>query len=78
MPRTSKSWLQIQSVLEAHAGEKELSEELELAQVEEMMVMSYLACPKEATLRHREKYFSRIHFRPLRELLQAAEAVKFI
>ncbi|KAI4086738.1 MAG: hypothetical protein LQ344_007307 [Seirophora lacunosa] len=78
MPRTSKSWPQIQSVLEAHAGEKELSEELELAQVEEMMVMSYLACPKEATLRHREKYFRRIHFRPLRELLQAAGAVDFI
>ncbi|KAL8957777.1 MAG: hypothetical protein Q9193_005037 [Seirophora villosa] len=78
MPRTSKSWPQIQSVLEAHAGEKELSEELELAQVEEMMVMSFLACPKEATLRHREKYFSRIHFRPLRELLQAAETVDLI
>ncbi|KAL9006068.1 MAG: hypothetical protein Q9188_001195 [Gyalolechia gomerana] len=78
LPRTEKSWQQIQRVLEAHADDEELSEESELAQVEEMMVMSYLACPKEKTLRQREKYFAHVQFRDLDQLLDSAEEVSFV
>lgn len=78
MPRTQKSWEQIQRALEAHADDEGLSDELERAQVEEMMVLGYMACPKEQTLRQREKYFPHIHFRGLDELLQLAAEVDFI
>ncbi|KAI4270111.1 MAG: hypothetical protein LQ337_006896 [Flavoplaca oasis] len=78
MPRTNKPWKQIQETLEAHKGEEELSPEAEIAQVEEMMVMSYLACPKEKTLRQREKYFRNVWFRGLRQLLQEAKEVDFV
>lgn len=78
MPTTKKSWQHIQRTLEAHAEDDEISDELELAQVEEMMVMSYLACPKEQTLRQRKKYFARVHFRGLDELLHLANEVDFV
>ena len=78
MPRTNKSWQQIQDTLEAHERDEELSGEAEIAQVEEMMVMSYLACPKEKTLRQREKYFKNVGFRGLRQLLQDAKEVDFV
>ncbi|KAL8878504.1 MAG: hypothetical protein Q9192_008438 [Flavoplaca navasiana] len=78
MPRTNKSWEKIQKTIEAHEGEEELSPEAEIAQVEEMMVMSYLACPKEKTLRQREKYFRNVAFLGLRQLLQEAKEVDFV
>ncbi|KAL8649437.1 MAG: hypothetical protein Q9226_005582, partial [Calogaya cf. arnoldii] len=78
LPRTNKSWQQIQKTLEAHTGDEELSGEAEIAQVEEMMVMSYLACPKEKTLRQREKYFANVQFRDLRQLLGSAKDVDFV
>ncbi|KAL8864615.1 MAG: hypothetical protein Q9198_009751 [Flavoplaca austrocitrina] len=78
MPRTNKPWGKIQETIEAHKGEKELSPEAEIAQVEEMMVMSYLACPKEKTLRQRDKYFRNVAFRGLRQLLQEAKELEFV
>lgn len=78
MPRTEKSWQDVQRVLEAHADDKVLSEELELAQVEEMMLMSCLACPEEKTLRQRKEYFAHVQFRSLEKLLQSAKNVDFV
>ncbi|KAL8786520.1 MAG: hypothetical protein Q9213_002747 [Squamulea squamosa] len=72
----AKEW--IQETLEAHAGDEELSGEAELAQVEEMMVMSYLACPREKTLKQREKYFANVRFRDLSQLLHSAIEVDFV
>ena len=65
-------------MLEAHAGEEELAEEAELAQVDEMMVMSYMAVPKEKTLRQRTKFFAEVGFLGLQHLLQDAQGVDFI
>ena len=53
-------------------------EALELAQVEEMMVMSHLACPKEKTMKHRHKYFAGMEFSGLEELLKHADNVEFV
>ncbi|CAL8580580.1 hypothetical protein XPA_006302 [Xanthoria parietina] len=78
LPRTEKPWSEIQKVLEAHAGDEELAEEAELAQVDEMMVMSYMAVPKEKTLRQREKFFAGVGFRGLQRLLQDAQGADFV
>ncbi|KAL8749303.1 MAG: hypothetical protein Q9184_006862 [Pyrenodesmia sp. 2 TL-2023] len=79
MPRTEKSWQQIQRALDkAPAADGKLTEESELAQVEEMMVMGCMACPKEKTLRQREKYFAQVRFRGLEELLRLAGKVDFV
>ena len=78
MPRTHKSWAEIQEVLEKHANDDPISDKVELAQVEEMMVKSYLACPKEKTMRQRDKYFAGIKFRGLDELLKDASRVEFL
>lgn len=53
-------------------------EALELAQVEEMMIMSCLACPKEKTIRHRHKYFAELKFAGLEELLKHADGIGFV
>lgn len=74
MPRTYKSREEIRCALAEHAGDDPISEELEMAQVEEMMVEGYMICPKEKTLTQREKYFKDISFMCLKELLQHAEA----
>ena len=74
MSVSHKSWEEIQHSL---ANPQDF-EALELAQVEEMMLMGYLACPKEKTLRQREKYFSNVRFMGLEELLRFAEGVDFV
>ena len=74
MSVTHKSWEEIQHSL---ANPRDF-EALELAQVEEMMVMGCLACPKEKTLRQREKYFSNVRFIGLEELLSFSEGVDFV
>lgn len=65
-------------MLEAHAGDEELAEEAELAQVEELMVMGYMSVPKEKTLRQRGKFFAGVGFRDLQHLLHDAQGVDFI
>lgn len=42
------------------------------AQLEEMTVMGCLACPKEKTLKQRERYFKALRFRGLEDLLRCA------
>ena len=49
-----------------------MTDEWETAQLEELMVLSCLACPKEKTLAQRQKYFPNTRFRDLRETLQAS------
>lgn len=46
--------------------------------MDEWIVTGATACPKDKTLRQREKYFSGIKFSTLEELLQRAEKVEFI
>ncbi|KAL9031262.1 MAG: hypothetical protein Q9196_000700 [Gyalolechia fulgens] len=74
MPRTYKSSEEIRHALAEHAGDDPISEELETAQVEEMMVEGYMTCPKEKTLMQRDQYFKDISFMCLKQLLQYAEA----
>ena len=43
-----------------------------------MMVMSYMAVPKEKTLRQRDKFFAGVGFRGLQRLLQDAQGADFV
>lgn len=74
MPRAYKSREEIRQALTRYADDDPISEELEMAQVEEMMVEGYMVCPKEKTMMQRERYFKNISFMCLEELLQYAEA----
>ena len=78
MPRTQKPWHDVQRVLDTYKGGDEVTAEHEAAQVEEMSVLGCLACPKEKTLRQREKYFSSVRFRNLEQLLQCASEMDFV
>ena len=78
MPRTQKPWHDVQRVLDTYKAGDEITGEQEAAQVEEMTVLSCLACPKETTLRQREKYFSSVQFRGLEQLLQGASEMDFV
>ena len=78
MPRTRKPWEDTQRVLDAYTDQDDVTDELDIAQIEEMMVLSSLACPEEKTLRQREKYFCNVRFRRLEELLRYANAVDFV
>ena len=72
MPRTYKSWDDIQESITRHAADGDFPA-LETAQVEEMMVMGCLSCPKEKTLRQRAKYFGNVKFLDLEQMLMLAE-----
>ncbi|KAL2043789.1 hypothetical protein N7G274_003308 [Stereocaulon virgatum] len=74
MAVTYRSWESIQQTL----AESEDPEALEVAQIEEMMVMGCLACPREKTLRQREKFFPEVGFLGLEELLAYADGVDFV
>ena len=79
MPTTHKSIEEIQYSLTSHMNDRNSDfEAMELAQVEEMMVMSCLGCPKETTMRHRQKYFAEMKFSRLGELLEHADGVNFV
>lgn len=77
MPRVFKSEKDIEISLVKHVGTQDFEAE-ELAQVEEMMVMGYLCCPKEKTLLQRKIYFSEMKFSNLEQLLRYAETVDFV
>lgn len=47
-------------------------EESMLAQMEEVMVLGCLACPKEKTLRQQKRYFEGLNFMGLEEMLSCA------
>lgn len=76
MPRTFRLLMDIEKTLTDH--EKNDFEALELAQVEEMMVMGCLCCPREKTLLQRRTYFSDIDHRNLAQLLQYAQGADFV
>ena len=54
------------------------SDEGILAQTEEMTINSQLMCPKEETLRQRQKYFQGVKFRSLEQLLKDARDMDFL
>ncbi len=72
MPRTHKSRDEISKSLEEHVADGDFAA-LELAQIEEMMVLGCLSCPKEKTLRQRAKYFGKVKFLDLQRMLTLAE-----
>ncbi len=43
------------------------------AEMEEWTITGATACPRETTLRQREKYFSEIHFLTVEEMLRKVE-----
>ncbi|KAL4736651.1 hypothetical protein BDV11DRAFT_172715 [Aspergillus similis] len=49
-------------------------EDVGVVEVEQCTVTGAMACPKEKTLRQREKYFSAVHFMSLEEMLKLAES----
>jgi hypothetical protein len=63
----------IRQSLVDHRDDPEGSEARELAEGEECQISGALACPREKTLRQRGKYFSRINFLTLEDILQKAE-----
>jgi len=69
MPRTHKSLENIRYSLDTSAT---MAESM-LAQMEEVIVMGCLACPKEKTLRQHETYFKGLKFLGLEDLLKYAE-----
>lgn len=72
MPRTHQSEDEIQGSIAKHVADGDTAA-LEQAQIEEMMVLGCLACPKEKTLRQRDKYFGQVEFLDLEHLLRLAE-----
>ena len=78
MPRTQKPWHDVQRVLDTYKEEDEITAEQEAAQIEEMTVMGYMACPKETTLRQRERYFSSVRFRDLEQILQCVSEMDIV
>ena len=78
LPRTTKAIEAIQNALAVYKEGDKLTEEWELAQIEEMMVLSCMACPKETTIRQRAKFFPQTHFRGLGELIHDAMEVYLV
>jgi hypothetical protein len=62
----------IRKSLEEHKDDGE-SEELALAEGEEWQISGATACPEEKTRRQREKYFSRVDFLSIEQLLKKVE-----
>ena len=66
MPRTYRSL----EVIRLSLATSSSMEESMLAQMDEVIVMGCLACPKEKTLKQRESYFKDIKFLGLEDLLR--------
>ena len=73
MPRTHRTLEDIRISLTTSSS----MEESMLAQMEEVIVMGCLACPKEKTLKQRERYFKDIRFLGLEDLLRYTNEGKF-
>lgn len=69
MPRTYRTLEDIRISLATSSS----MEDSMLAQMEEVMVMGCLACPKEKTLKQREKYFKDLRFVGLEDLLRCTK-----
>lgn len=74
MPKTFKSAQEIEGFITEHAdrGEEDRHEMI-IARVEQWMIAGATALPKEKTLRQREKYFGKVKFSTLQELLVRAK-----
>ena len=73
IPKAYKTEDEIKEVV-AKGADGTLTEEIALAQIEEMLLYSQLTVPKEKTLVQREKYFPKLKWTSLSELLKEAEA----
>ena len=72
MPRTYRSRDEIRDSIAEFTASGD-SGALEGAQIEEMMVMGCLNCPREKTLRQRAEFFGRVEFLDLKGMLALAE-----
>ena len=72
MPRTHKSRDEIQDSIAKYTANDD-SAALQLAQIEEMMVIGCLKCPEEKTMRQRREFFGEIKFMDLKQFLELAE-----
>ena len=73
MPRTHRTLEDIQLSLATSSS----MEDSMLAQMEEVIVMGCLACPKEKTLKQRERYFKNLRFLGLEDLLRYTKEGQF-
>ena len=76
MPRKTQSAKEIQESLAALLKDKPDSDECIVVQIQEMTVLGCFACSTEQIMRHREKYFTGIEFRGLKELLETYSSVR--
>lgn len=74
MPKTFKSAQEIEDFIAEHVprGEEDTPEMI-IARVEEWMIAGATALPREKTLRQRKKYFGKVKFSALQELLLRAK-----
>lgn len=74
MPKTLKSAQEIEDFIAEHvAQDEEDTHEMIIARVEQWMIAGATAVPREKTLRQREKFFGRVKFATLQELLVRAK-----
>ena len=73
MPRTHRTLEDIRLALATSSS----VEDSMLAQMEEVIVMGCLACPKKKTLQQRERYFKDLRFLGLEDLLSYTKEGKF-
>lgn len=74
LPKTIKSVQEIEDFIAEHAplcGED--TPEMIIARVDQWMIAGATALPREKTLRQREKYFGKVKFSTLQELLLRAK-----
>lgn len=74
MPRTHRTLEDIRLSLATSSS----MEDSMVAQIEEVIVMGCLACPKEKTLKQREKYFKNLRFLGLEDLLRYTKEGEFL
>ena len=74
MPRTHRTLKDIRHSLATSSS----MEDSMLAQMEEVIVMGCLACPKEKTLKQRERYFKDLKFLGLEDLLRYTKEGKLL
>lgn len=74
MPKTFKSAQEIEDSIAEHVarGEEDTPEVI-IARVEEWMIAGATALPRDKTLRQRKKYFGKVKFSALQELLLRAK-----
>lgn len=74
MPRTHRTLEDIRLSLATSSS----MEDSMVAQIEEVIVMGCLACPKAKTLKQREKYFKNLRFLGLEDLLRYTKEGEFL